>query len=161
MNDILLSILTGSGFITGLFSIVLYKLRKADEDRKANQAQADKRMKRIEANTAKLAEHEEIMKDMIAIANELKQATKLNGEGTKVTMRHMLKMYHAEFMAQGYITTDQKTIFLECYQVYEAKGGNGVAVGWKKAIESLPVRDDIPTVSPFLRVLRGDKNEGH
>lgn len=71
----------------------------------------------------------------------------------------MLKMYHAEFMAQGYITTDQKTIFLECYQVYEAKGGNGVAVGWKKAIEELPVRDDIPTVSPFLQVLRGDKNE--
>lgn len=161
MNDILISILTGSGFITGLFSIVLYKLRKADEDRKANQAQADERMKRIEANTAKLAKHDQVMKDLIEVAHELKTATEINGEGTKVTMRHMLKMYHAEFMAQGYITTDQKTIFLECYQVYEAKGGNGVAVGWKKAIESLPVRDDIPTVSPFLQVLRGDKNEGH
>ncbi|EJW96822.1 hypothetical protein EVA_15072 [gut metagenome] len=69
----------------------------------------------------------------------------------------MLQRYHAEYMMQGFVTSRQKRDFLEAYAVYEEKGGNGTAEGWKREISELPVRDDLAVVNPYLEILKKDR----
>ena len=93
------------------------------------------------------------------IAQRLKEATEVNGEGVKVMMRYMLQRYHAEYMLQGFITSHQKTEFLEAYEIYHAKGGNGTAEGWKNELCELPVRDDLPVTNPYLEMMKSKKEK--
>ena len=145
--------------VTGLFGIILWRLQAADADRKANRAKSDERMARIEANTAKLADHDALIVSLSEIAQRLKEATEVNGEGVKVMMRYMLQRYHAEYMLQGFLTSHQKTEFLEAYEIYHAKGGNGTAEGWKNELCELPVRDDLPVTNPYLELMKSKKEK--
>ena len=145
--------------VTGLFGIILWRLQAADADRKANRAKSDERMARIEANTAKLADHDALIVSLSEIAQRLKEATEVNGEGVKVMMRYMLQRYHAEYMLQGFLTSHQKTEFLEAYEIYHAKGGNGTAEGWKNELCELPVRDDLPVTNPYLEMMKSKKEK--
>lgn len=145
--------------VTGLFGIILWRLQAADADRKANRAKSDERMARIEANTAKLADHDLELATLTDIMEKLKEGIDMNGEGFKVIMRYMLQRYHAEYMIQGCITSHQLTEFLEAYEIYKAKGGNGTAKGWKEEICALPVRDDVPVINPYLEMLKENKGE--
>ena len=145
--------------VTGLFGIILWRLQAADADRKANRAKSDERMARIEANTAKLADHDALIVSLSEIAQRLKEATEVNGEGVKVMMRYMLQRYHAEYMLQGFLTSHQKTEFLEAYEIYHEKGGNGTAEGWKNELCELPVRDDLPVTNPYLELMKSKKEK--
>ena len=147
----------GPVIITGLFSVILWKLQAADADRKENRKQTDERMRRIEANTAKLADHDRELFTLSKIAEELKQSSDTNRDGFKIIMRYMLQRYHAEYMLQGFITSHQKTEFLEAFEVYSTEGGNGTAHGWRDEVCALPVRDDLNPCNPYLELL---KNKG-
>lgn len=145
--------------ITGLFGIILWRLQAADTDRKANRAKADERMARIEANTAKLADHDALIVSLSEIARQLKEATEVNGEGVKVLMRYMLQRYHATYMMRGFITSHEKQEFLEAYHVYHDKGGNGTGESWMREVDRLPVRDDVPVINPYMEMLKENKGE--
>lgn len=145
--------------ITGLFGIILWRLQAADADRKANRAKSDERMARIEANTAKLADHDALIMSLSEIAKELKTATEQNSEGVKVLMRYMLQRYHAAYMMRGFITSHEKQEFLEAYHVYHGKGGNGTGESWMRDVDGLPVRDDVPVINPYLEILKENKGE--
>lgn len=144
--------------VTGLFGIILWRLQAADADRKANRAKSDERMARIEANTAKLADHDALIVSLSEIAKELKVATDQNSDGVKVLMRYMLQRYHATYMMRGFITSHEKQEFLEAYHVYHGKGGNGTGESWMREVDGLPVRDDVPVVNPYLEILREKEN---
>lgn len=144
--------------VTGLFGIILWRLQAADADRKANRAKSDERMARIEANTAKLADHDALIVSLSEIAKELKVATDQNSDGVKVLMRYMLQRYHATYMMRGFITSHEKQEFLEAYHVYHGKGGNGTGESWMREVDRLPVRDDVPVVNPYLEILREKEN---
>ncbi len=145
--------------VTGLFGIILWRLQAADADRKANRAKSDERMARIEANTAKLADHDALIVSLSEIAKELKVATDQNSDGVKVLMRYMLQRYHATYMMRGFITSHEKQEFLEAYHVYHGKGGNGTGESWMRDVDGLPVRDDVPVINPYLEILKENKGE--
>ncbi len=145
--------------VTGLFGIILWRLQAADADRKANRAKSDERMARIEANTAKLADHDLELATLTDIMEKLKEGIDMNGEGFKVIMRYLLQRYHAEYMLQGFVTSHQKTEFLVAYEIYHAKGGNGTAEGWKDELCELPVRDDLPVTNPYLELMKSKKEK--
>lgn len=145
--------------ITGLFGIILWRLQAADADRKANRAKSDERMARIEANTAKLADHDALIVSLSEIARQLKEATEVNGEGVKVLMRYMLQRYHATYMMRGFITSHEKQEFLEAYHVYHDKGGNGTGESWMREVDRLPVRDDLPVTNPYLELMKSKKEK--
>lgn len=147
----------GPALTAGLFGLVMWQLQKADADRKANRSKSDEQFARIEANTAKLADHDQLIMSLSEIAKELKVATDQNSEGVKVLMRYMLQRYHAAYMMRGFITSHEKQEFLEAYQVYHAKGGNGTGESWKREVDSIPVRDDVPVVNPYLELMKKEK----
>lgn len=147
----------GPVIVTGLFSVILWKLQAADADRKENRKQTDERMRRIEANTAELADHDRELSTLSQIVRELKQSSNTNRDGFKIVMRYMLQRYHAEYMLQGFVTSHQKTEFLEAFEVYSTEGGNGTAHGWRDEVCALPVRDDLNPSNPYLELL---KNKG-
>lgn len=145
--------------VTGLFGIILWRLQAADADRKANRAKSDERMARIEANTAKLADHDALIVSLSEIARQLQVSTETNSEGVKVLMRYMLQRYHATYMMRGFITSHEKQEFLEAYHVYHDKGGNGTGESWMREVDGLPVRDDVPVINPYLEMLKENKGE--
>lgn len=157
--DVFVTLFTaiGGALVAGIFSVIVKKMDAATQEQRDAQKKADERMARIEANTEKLAEHDSIILSLAEVAKQLKESTDANGEGVKIIMRYMLQRYHAEYMLQGFVTSHQRTDFLEAYGVYHSKGGNGTAEGWKDEVCSLPVRDDQVVVNPFLAVLKKER----
>lgn len=145
--------------VTGLFGIILWRLQAADADRKANRAKSDERMARIEANTAKLADHDALIMSLSEIAKEFKTANDQNSEGVKILMRYMLQRYHATYMMRGFVTSHEKQEFLEAYHVYHDKGGNGTGESWMREVDRLPVRDDVPVINPYLELMKSKKEK--
>lgn len=147
--------------ITGLFAIIMWKLQTAENTRKKNRDKQDERLERIEKSledmedkATKLSNLEKDIWCLSDIAETLKASGDINGEGLKIVMRYMLQRYHAEYMLQGFVTSHQKKDFLEAWDLYKAKRGNGTADSWHKDIEGLPVRDDLPAVNPYLELLK-------
>lgn len=149
----------GSALVAGLFGVVMWYLQKQEKQGKVRDEDTKKRLEMIQANTAKLADHDALIVSLSEIARQLKEATEVNGEGVKVLMRYMLQRYHAEYMLQGFLTSHQKTEFLEAYEIYHAKGGNGTAEGWKNELCELPVRDDLPVTNPYLELMKSKKEK--
>lgn len=147
----------GSAIVAGLFGVVMWYLQKQEKQGKVRDEDTKKRLEMIQANTAKLADHDALIVSLSEIAQRLKEATEVNGEGVKVLMRYMLQRYHAAYMMRGFITSHEKQEFLEAYQVYHAKGGNGTGESWKREVDSLPVRDDVPVVNPYLELMKKEK----
>ena len=145
--------------VTGLFGIILWRLQAADADRKANRAKADEQFARIEANTQRSQLNKEAIAELGLITARLRDSAESNDEGLKLVMRYLLQRYHAEYMLQGFITSHQKTEFLEVYEIYHAKGGNGTAEGWKNELCELPVRDDLPVTNPYLEMMKSKKEK--
>ena len=145
--------------VTGLFGIILWRLQAADADRKANRAKADEQFARIEANTQRSQLNEEAIAELGLITARLRDSAESNDEGLKLVIRYLLQRYHAEYMLQGFITSHQKTEFLEAYEIYHAKGGNGTAEGWKNELCELPVRDDLPVTNPYLELMKSKKEK--
>lgn len=151
----------GPVFVTGLFGVVMWRLERSDKDRRRHLDEQDKRLEEqdraleaIKANTARLSAHDDLIASLSDISKELKAATEGNSAGVKVLMRYMLQRYHATYMMRGYITSHEKTEFLEAYEVYHAKGGNGTGESWKRDVDELPVRDDLPVLNPYLEILK-------
>ena len=145
--------------VTGLFGIILWRLQAADADRKANRAKADEQFARIEANTQRSQLNKEAIAELGLITARLRDSAESNDEGLKLVMRYLLQRYHAEYMLQGFLTSHQKTEFLEAYEIYHAKGGNGTAEGWKNELCELPVRDDLPVTNPYLEMMKSKKEK--
>ena len=145
--------------VTGLFGIILWRLQAADADRKANRAKADEQFARIEANTQRSQLNNEAIAELGLITARLRDSAESNDEGLKLIMRYLLQRYHAEYMLQGFITSHQKTEFLEAYEIYHEKGGNGTAEGWKNELCELPVRDDLPVTNPYLELMKSKKEK--
>ena len=145
--------------VTGLFGIILWRLQAADADRKANRAKADEQFARIEANTQRSQLNKEAIAELGLITARLRDSAESNDEGLKLVMRYLLQRYHAEYMLQGFLTSHQKTEFLEAYEIYHAKGGNGTAEGWKNELCELPVRDDLPVTNPYLELMKSKKEK--
>ncbi len=154
--------------ITGLFAIIMWKLQTAENTRKKNREKQDERLMRIEKSleemegkAVKLPDLEKEIGCLSDVAEKLKSVGDVNGEGLKIVMRYMLQRYHAEYMMQGFVTSHQRSDFLEAYDLYKAKGGNGTAEGWHEEVVTLPVRDDLPVVNPYLELLkREEKRNG-
>ena len=108
----------------------------------------------IQANTAKLADHDALIVSLSEIARQLQVSTEINSEGVKVLMRYMLQRYHATYMMRGFITSHEKQEFLEAYYVYHDKGGNGTGESWMREVDGLPVRDYVPVINPYLEMLK-------
>ena len=147
--------------ITGLFGVIMWKLQTTEATRKENREKEDERLERIEETleemedkATKLSNLEKDIWCLSDIAETLKTSGETNGEGLKIVMRYMLQRYHAEYMMQGFVTSHQRSDFLEAYSLYKTKGGNGTAEGWHKEVLTLPVRDDLPVVNPYLELLK-------
>lgn len=144
----------GSALVAGLFGVVMWCLQKQEKQGKVRDEYTKKRLEMIQANTAKLADHDALIVSLSQLAKELKAATDQNSDGVKVLMRYMLQRYHATYMMRGFITSHEKQEFLEAYHVYHGKGGNGTGESWMREVDGLPVRDDVPVVNPYLEILR-------
>lgn len=149
----------GSALVAGLFGVVMWYLQKQEKQGKLRDEDTRKRLDMIHANTEKLASHDALIVSLSEIARQLKEATDQNSEGVKVLMRYMLQRYHATYMMRGFITSHEKQEFLEAYTVYHSKGGNGTGESWKREVDTLPVRDDVPVVNPYLEMLKENKGE--
>lgn len=149
----------GSALVAGLFGVVMWYLQKQEKQGKLRDEDTRKRLDMIHANTEKLASHDALIVSLSEIARQLKEATDQNSEGVKVLMRYMLQRYHAAYMMRGFITSHEKQEFLEAYTVYHSKGGNGTGESWKREVDTLPVRDDVPVVNPYLEMLKENKGE--
>ena len=151
----------GPAVIAGLFGVIMWKLQAAESSRKESREKQNERMDRIEKSldemqdkAVKLSDLEKEIWCLSDVAEKLKSVGDVNGEGLKILMRYLLQRYHAEYMMQGFVTSHQRSDFLEAYSVYKAKGGNGTAEGWKNEVEQLSVRDDLPVVNPYLEFLK-------
>ena len=149
----------GSALVAGLFGVVMWYLQKQEKQGKVRDEDTKKRLEMIQANTAKLADHDALIVSLSHLAKELKVATDQNSDGVKVLMRYMLQRYHATYMMRGFITSHEKQEFLEAYHVYHDKGGNGTGESWMREVDRLPVRDDVPVINPYLEMLKENKGE--
>lgn len=149
----------GSALVAGLFGVVMWHLNRQDKDREEKSKKTQKQLDQVLANTEKLADHDALIVSLSEIARQLKEATDQNSEGVKVLMRYMLQRYHATYMMRGFITSHEKQEFLEAYAVYHSKGGNGTGESWKREVDTLPVRDDVPVINPYIEVLKSGKGE--
>lgn len=147
--------------VTGLFGVIMWKLQAAEATRKENREKQDERLERIEKSleemegkAGKFSDLEKEIGRLSEVAEKIRFVGDVNGEGLKIVMRYMLQRYHAEYMMQGFVTSHQRSDFLEAYDLYKAKGGNGTAEGWHKEVLELPVRDDLPVVNPYLELLK-------
>lgn len=144
----------GSALVAGLFGVVMWFLQRQEKQGKVRDEDTKKRLEMIQANTAKLADHDTLIVSLSQLAKDLKVATDQNSDAVKVLMRYMLQRYHATYMMRGFITSHEKQEFLEAYSVYHNKGGNGTGESWMREVDRLPVRDDVPVVNPYLEILR-------
>lgn len=151
----------GPALMTGLFGLIMWRLQRSDKDREQRHQKTDTLLETAKDNAERIGDLEVTFKELHEITKELKEISEVNGEGVKGIMRYMLQRYHAEYLLQGYITSKQKSEFLEAYGVYKAKGGNGTAEGWKNEVDRLPIRDDLPSVNPYLQVLKAKGGESH
>ena len=149
----------GSALVAGLFGVVMWYLQKQEKQGKVRDEDTKKRLEMIQANTAKLADHDALIMSMSHLAKELKTANDQNSEGVKVLMRYMLQRYHAAYMMRGFITSHEKQEFLEAYHVYHDKGGNGTGESWMREVDRLPVRDDVPVINPYLELMKSKKEK--
>lgn len=149
----------GSALVAGLFGVVMWYLQRQEKQGKVRDEDTKKRLEMIQANTAKLADHDALIVSLSHLAKELKVATDQNSDGVKVLMRYMLQRYHATYMMRGFITSHEKQEFLEAYHVYHDKGGNGTGESWMREVDGLPVRDDVPVINPYLEMLKENKGE--
>ena len=149
----------GSALVAGLFGVVMWYLQKQEKAGKVRDEDTKKRLEMIQANTAKLADHDALIMSLSHLAKELKTANDQNSEGVKVLMRYMLQRYHAAYMMRGFITSHEKQEFLEAYHVYHDKGGNGTGESWMREVDGLPVRDDVPVINPYLELMKSKKEK--
>lgn len=156
MENLLIAI--GPAFMTGLFGVIMWRLQKSDNDRKVRHDKTDALLETVKINTTRIDQTEDLLGELRSIAKELKESSDANSDGVKLLMRYMLQRYHGEYKLRGYITSKELDEFLEAFAVYEAKGGNGTAKLWKKEVESLPVRDDLPIENAYIRILKGEKH---
>lgn len=148
-----------AGILAIIGSIVTWTLNKSTNDQKQRYEKIGTALERIEENTKTLHDHEEMMISLKDLTEELKAASDANGNGVKVIMRYMLQRYHAEYKMRGFISSHEKDEFLEAWEVYASKHGNGTGESWKNEVCSLPVRDDIPIVNPYLEILKNNQKE--
>lgn len=153
--------------ITGLFGVIMWKLQTAENTRKENRQKQDERMERIEV---KLEENENVIQELkekseemngnysvlIEKVDDIVKKTEINASANRVTLRHMLQRYHAEYTLQGFVTSAQKKDFLETYNAYKNEGSHetDTGKGYKATVEMLPVRDDLPVVNPFIELIK-------
>lgn len=142
----------GPAIVAGLFGVIMWQLDHQEKARKANSEKQNDMLSSIKANTEKLTQHDELITTLSDIAKRLKESTETNGEGVKVLMRYMLQRYHATYVMRGFISSHEKQEFLEAYEVYHAKGGNGTGESWMREVDALPIRDDIPVVNPYIEL---------
>lgn len=148
-----------AGILAIVGSVITWRLNKSSADQKVRFDKIGEALERIEENTKKLNDHEEMMVSLREITKELKESSESNSDGVKVLMRYMLQRYHAEYKMRGFISSHEKDEFLEAWEVYASKHGNGTGESWKNEVCSLPVRDDIPIVNPYLEILKNQKEK--
>lgn len=96
------------------------------------------------------------------IINQMQQQNKkrdANSEGTKLILFYMLERWHAEYMAQEFVSTQQRKQYEEAYCAYHNLGGNGNGTAMWEEIQELPVRNDKPTVNPYIKLLKKANRE--
>ena len=148
-----------AGILSIVGTVIAWKLNQNSVAQKARDDKMSAALERIEKNTQKLQDHETLMLSLADITKELKEASESNGNGVKVIMRYMLQRYHAEYKLRGFISSHEKDEFLEAWEVYAAKHGNGTGEGWKNEVCALPVRDDLPIVNPYLAILKSQNSD--
>lgn len=101
----------GSALVAGLFGVVMWFLQRQEKQGKVRDEDTKKRLEMIQANTAKLADHDALIVSLSQLAKDLKVATDQNSDGVKVLMRYMLQRYHATYMMRGFITSHENRSF--------------------------------------------------
>ncbi|WP_301094520.1 hypothetical protein [Faecalibaculum rodentium] len=149
----------GSAIVAGRFGVVMWHLNRQDKDREEKAKQTQRQLDQVLANTEKLKAHDDVIMNLSEALKEVMTATDQNSEGVKALMRYLLQRYHATYMIRGFITSHEKQEYLEAYEVYRSKGGNGTGESWKREVDTLPVRDDVPVVNPYIELLKNGKGE--
>lgn len=114
----------------------LFKLREENQELKAQQQ--------------RIKEHDiisQVVKENLSPINErlanLENISELNTKGTVLLLRNVMSSTKDKAVKQGYITSDQKSDWLEDYNTYKSLGGNHFVEKidvWKEIIEELPVK---------------------
>lgn len=148
--------------VPGLIGILAWILKEMRDARKATEAERAKRADKTEEILERLDGLEKGLSEVQNAVKEVKETSALIKEGEMSTKQYMLQRYHDEYMAQKFITSQQKRVFLSSYEIYDRLDGNGVAKGWRKDIENLPVRDDLPVTNPYMEIFKKSlpKTEG-
>ena len=71
----------GSALVAGLFGVVMWFLQRQEKQGKVRDEDTKKRLEMIQANTAKLADHDALIVSLSQLAKDLKVATDQNSDG--------------------------------------------------------------------------------
>lgn len=77
-----------------------------------------------------------------------------NCNGTRVILLYMLERLHTEYKMQGFVSHEQRDRYFEIYDAYHGLGGNGYGTRMWKDVQSLEIRNDINTASPYATLLK-------
>jgi len=102
---------------------------------------------------------EELEKKRIKDMEDAQKRREANAEGTKLILFYMLQRFHTEYMYQGYVNHEQRTQFKDVYEAYHGLGGNGYGTAMWEEIKELPIRNDKDSISPFIKILKGELPE--
>ena len=102
---------------------------------------------------------QELEKKRVEDMENAQKRREANAEGTKLILFYMLQRFHMEYMYQGYVNHEQRTQFKDVYEAYHSLGGNGYGTAMWEEIKELPIRNDKDSVSPFIKILKGELPE--
>lgn len=93
-------------------------------------------------------------KTSIKKAEEDHAKQEANCNGTRVILLYMLERLHTEYKMQGFVSHEQRDRYFEIYDAYHGLGGNGYGTRMWKDVQSLEIRNDINTASPYATLLK-------
>lgn len=114
----------------------LFKLREENQTLKAKE-------QREKENSDMVNTIRESLNPINDKLEKLQSNTELNTKGTVLLLRNVMSSTKDKAIKQGYITTDQKSDWIEDYNTYKSLGGNHFVEKidvWKEIIEELPVK---------------------
>lgn len=85
------------------------------------------------------------------LLKEERKERKANTHGIREILGYMIDRWHAEFMIQGYVTTDQRNTFDSVYAAYAANKGNGARKAKAEEVSKLHIDDTKSGISPYLK----------
>ncbi|WP_305180686.1 hypothetical protein [Ileibacterium valens] len=160
MNNVFEFILTISPAVTaGLFGLLSLMLQKKEARSKRNSERMEEILQLIKQNEETSQKNTELITDFSQWLEHIKVMVEANSVGVKDILRYMLQRFHATYKLVGYLDSHQLKEYQEMHAAYHSLHGNGTGDIWLAEVESLPIRDDLPTVNPYLEILKKETGD--